>query len=205
MKKRISWLSIFMAIMMVFTLNTTTAFATDTTVEENLSNAPVELNIDNITYSESVDGGMVARFDLVKEVPAEEGDGVSLPSIGWIEVVGWGQMRCRLIPGNGIGYFDWDLYLTNGDFFREVTGTLVLERNNALLPDFNIAKKRVNASYPPSSLSRQAHGSEAFDCPADIDHDMNVRFKWSSFKIKGVTDDYDVTNGRATGTVEDFI
>ena len=48
MKKRISWLSIFMAIMMVFTLNTTTAFAADTTVEENLSNAPVELNIDNI-------------------------------------------------------------------------------------------------------------------------------------------------------------
>ena len=123
MKKRISWLSIFMAIMMVFTLNTTTAFAADTTVEENPSNAPVELNIDNITYSESVDGGMVARFDLVKEVPAEEGDGVSPASIGWIEVVGWGQMRCRLMPGNGIGYFDWDLYLTNGDFFREVTGT----------------------------------------------------------------------------------
>ena len=34
---------------------------------------------------------------------------------------------------------------------------------------------------------------------------MNVRFKWSSFKIKGVTDDYAVTNGRAMGTVEDFI
>lgn len=50
-----------------------------------------------------------------------------------------------------------------------------------------------------------SHGSVPFDCPADIDYDMNVRFKWRSFKIKGVTGNYSVTNGQATGIEEDFI
>lgn len=205
MKKSTSWISMFVAVVMVFSVNTTTAFAADTSAEQNVSATPTELKIDNLTYSESVDGGMVVQFDLVKEVPAEGSNGVSPASIGWVEVVGWGKMRCVLMPGNGYGRFDWDLYLTNDDFIRKVTGTLVLERNNLLLPDFNIAKKEVSESYYPSSLNKQAHGAEGFTCPSDIDYDMNVRFKWSSFKIYGVTDDYIVTNGNATGKVRDFV
>lgn len=205
MKKRFSWLSMMLVIIMLFSVCGTTAFAADETIEEEITETPVELRIDNIRYSKSADGGMVAQFDLVKDAPAENDNGVEPASIGWIEVVGWGQMRCRLLPGNGFGAFDWDLYLTNGDFFRAVTGDFVFERNSALLPDFNIAEGEVDEYYPPSSLNTQAHGSVPFDCPSDIDYDMNVRFKWRSFKIKGVTGNYSVTNGQATGTVEDFI
>lgn len=63
----------------------------------------------------------------------------------------------------------------------------------------------MDVSYPPSTLNREAHGTEDFDCPSDIDYDMNVRFKWSNFRIEGVYDVYLVTDGHATGTVEDFI
>lgn len=114
-------------------------------------------------------------------------------------------MRCRVYPENLMGYFDWSFHLDNGDYIKKVTGTFVFERNSALLPNLNIAKKKVDALASIGTLFFRLSGQESFECPGDIDRDMNVKFKWSSFKIHGLRNDYSVANGSKSGTVRDFM
>lgn len=203
MKKRVRFASLFIAITVLFSLSTT-AFAADYESYDAVSQDEIELYIENEVVTKEPDGGISVSFDLTKEVPQPDGENVSQNSIGWVEIVGYGTMRCRLFPYNGVGYFDWNIYLENGDQIKKVTGTIVLERNSALLPDFNIAKEKVSESYSPLPPYEHAHGTKDFKLDSKIDMDMNVRFKWTGFRVQGVKDSYVLKNGSATGTIADF-
>ena len=188
MKKRICFASLFMVIILLFSLSTT-AFAADYESSTTDNHEEIELFIANEVLTKEPDGGVSVSFDLVKEVSTPNGENVVPTSFGWVEIV---------------GYFDWNIYLENGDQIKKVTGTIVLERNSALLPDLNIAKKKVSESYSPLPPYEHASGTEDFKLDREIDRDMNVRFKWTGFKVQGVKDVYVLTNGSATGTIADF-
>lgn len=166
--------------------------------DENAAVTP--LSMDNVQTMQSEDGGIEIRFDLTKEVVPE--DGVSPLAIGWIEVVGFGRMRMRLSPDNGIGYFDWELSLTNGDLIKKVAGTLVCEKND-LLNTTNYAKKKVSESYI-GTLYASARSTETFSFFED-NYKQNIKFKWSGFILTGVKDTYYLSNGSKSGKVIDFM
>ena len=203
MKKRICFASLFMVIILLFSLSTT-AFAADYESSTTDNHEEIELFIANEVLTKEPDGGVSVSFDLVKEVSTPNGENVVPTSFGWVEIVGYGQMRCRLYPDNGVGYFDWNIYLENGAQIKKVTGTIVLERKSAVLPDLNSANKKVSESYSPLPPYEHASGTEDFKLDREIDRDMNVRFKWTGFKVQGVKDVYVLTNGSATGTIADF-
>lgn len=162
------------------------------------SENPIRLCAVNVIVEESPDGGVSASFDLVK--PQDGDPDAQTRIIGW-QIVGYGQVKCRLIPDNGIGFFDWEFDLTNGDLIKGVSGTFVLERYST---GRNIAKKAVDETYSVGSLYKRASGSESFDVDPRISRDLKVRFKWSGFKIRGVDDDYFMDNESVIGTVQEF-
>ena len=203
MKTRIRFMSFVMAAAILFSLSTS-ALAVDSETQVIENQDIVELSLANEKVIEDPEGGVSITFDLVQKVPPVGESGVAPSSIGWIEIVGWGQVKCALFTGNGMGTFDWDFYLENGDVITLVEGTFVLERNNAMLPDFNIAKEKVRQPFNTGTQFSQAHGQVAFDLDSDLDRDMNVRFKWSKFYITGVQGKYSIPVGQKAGTIKDF-
>ena len=201
--KKTPFVSLFILLSLILSLAMPIA-AADISTEPASTDAPIQLAFENFTTEESSDGGIVAYFDLVTEAPPSETGEVSPAGIGWVEVVGWGQVKCRLLDGNGIGIFDWQFHLDNGDVFKAVYGVFVIERNSFLLPNFNIGKEEVNETYGPGPLYNSAYGSESFRIEDELDPDLNVLFKWSNFKVTWVRGSYSLPAGRIAGTVNDF-
>lgn len=124
MKKRIISM-LFVCVLVVS--SSVPAFAAEPIEQPSVSEpATIDLQFENMTFSESEDDGVTVTFDLIREVPSTSEDGVSPASIGWIEIVGWGKMRCRVYPENLMGYFDWSFHLDNGDYIKKSDRNLCL-------------------------------------------------------------------------------
>lgn len=89
MKKRIISM-LFVCVLVVS--SSVPAFAAEPIEQPSVSEpATIDLQFENMTFSESEDDGVTVTFDLIREVPSTSEDGVSPASIGWIEIVGWGE------------------------------------------------------------------------------------------------------------------
>lgn len=169
---------------------------------EQSTTEAIPLQMGNIRTVKAEEGGIEVRFDLLQQNATSEAteDKISNRAIGWIPV-GYGSMKMRLLSGNGIGYFDWKFSLDNGDVITGVKGTLVCEEAN--FPGINYAKETVNETYDIGTQFANAAGQETFDFYEE-DYQKKVKFKWSGFRIYGVTSDYSCTNGSKTGNISDF-
>jgi len=195
-------ISMAVALVMILSLFSMSAYATDETISAHTPDDVIELVMGEITIVEDENGEVFMEAELLQEVEPEEG-GMTPMLMVW-KVVGVAQFKMSLHQSNGYGDFHWIVTLTNGDVIKAVSGTFVCERNNLLLPDFNYAKEYVSESYSVGTLYASARGSEMFSFSSTVPSTQNIRFKWANFYVTGVTGIYSVSNGNVTGTVADF-
>ena len=189
--------TIICVVSMLLSMLSIGTYALDDSANNDNSSEMVELMPANIVAEKTEDGYEIT-MDLIREADEEESKSRAL---GWI-TEGVASFRLTLYPDNGYADVDWTMTLID-DYVKAVSGTFILEKDIFGPINPNYDKVDVDEYY----LSAQYHtarGSVGMDF-WERDYSQNIIFRWETFVVTGVMDDYYVLPNDVQGEVQDFI